>query len=393
MAKITLGVTGSIAVTKIAHLIKCLQDLNHEIYVIMTKNAMVFDENAAIATLVGSDHFYTYEITMEKNAVITHIALAQEVDLLAIIPATYNSINKFALGIADDLLGSVFAAADVPILIAPAMNTHMYNKPIVRLHLAQLRSAGVHIIEPEYGLLACGVTGIGRLANNDVLIQKILELLPTKKQLLGKKVVISAGPTRVYIDPIRYITNTSTGKMGIALAEAALSAGADVCLVLGPTTQTVSSKIRVIAVETPEQMATALFNEYIACDYLFMAAAVSDYRPLHFSPTKIKKQADIFDLKLTASQDILLELGKRKKGQCLVGFAAEDSDHLKNATRKLISKNLDFILINDLENFKKDTNTLTLLDVNGNSQEFPQLQKMLVAPLILNHIIKKRVGK
>lgn len=390
MAKITLGITGSIAVQKTPILVKKLLDLGHEIFIVMTKSASVFGYDAELEQLVGADHFYTHEITTEVGESINHIYLAQEVDLLAIIPATYNSINKYALGLADDLLSSIVAAKTVPFLLAPAMNTKMYENSIVQKSLEEHRKAQAIIIPPAYGMLACGVEGIGRLAEIDVIVQEIQHVLEKKTPLQGKHVLISAGPTRVYIDPIRYISNTSSGQMGLSLALAAEKMGATVTLVIGPNKLSIPTTITTRPVETPEEMLFEMEREFPTADYVFMSAAVSDYKPKERLAKKLKKGADVFSLELVRSVDILQTLGQSKTHQCLIGFAAEDENHLENAKDKLVRKNLDFILLNDLAHFDKKENQLTLVGKTGVVTTFDKQEKTTVAEEILATIVGVR---
>lgn len=387
MAKITLGVTGSVAVQKIPQLIRLLQERGHELFVVMTKSAGAFGFNEEIEGLVGSDHFYDYHITDEATDAITHIYLAQEVDLLAIIPATFNSINKYALGIADDLLGSIVAARTVKMVIAPAMNTFMYQKPVLQRSMRALYEEEVGFIYPATGMLACGYEGIGKLAPLDELVYGIEMHLQAGERLKGKKVLISSGTTRVYLDPIRYIANTSSGKMGYELARQAKLMGADVTLVNGPNQMPKIYGITYVDVETPEQMHQAMLNAFADSDYVFMSAAVSDYKPKEISDSKIKKADDDLQLELARSIDILKDLGSKKTTQKLIGFAAEDRNHEVNAQNKLVKKNLDYIVLNDLSHFGSDENAVKIIDKANNIVEVKQAAKAAVAQKIIETVI------
>lgn len=394
MAKITLGISGSIAIQKIPQIIQLLQSKGHELFVIMTASAMMFDETEQIVTAVGLDHFWGPQIEREEGASITHIDLAQKSDLFLLVPSTYNSVNKYAHGIADDMLSTVVAASDIPVILCPAMNTVMYENIILQQSLLVLQQKQWLIVPPIVGQLACGVYGIGHLADVSQILDQVTDVINTKNThnlslpLKNKSVVITAGATKVYIDPIRYISNTSTGKMGIALAQVAKLLGANVILITGEVHETIPQGICHIRVDTPEEMLASILEYYSHADYVFMSAAVSDYRPQEQLSHKIKKQGDHLELKLERSVDILHHLGQKKEQQILIGFAAEDRDHLAYGAQKLATKNLDYIIVNDISNFQKATNEVTILDRYNGTKQIAYASKLAISKEIFNYILE-----
>jgi phosphopantothenoylcysteine decarboxylase/phosphopantothenate--cysteine ligase len=389
---IVLGVTGGIACYKAVELTRLLVREGFRVQVVMTRGAMEFVTPLTFQTLSGrpvaSD---TFNLTQESE--IGHINIADAADLFVIAPATANVIGKIAAGIADDLLTTVVMATQAPVLVAPAMNIHMYGNPIVQENLRKLRRVGFSLMEPAEGYLACGYEGKGRLPEPEEILQEVKRLLQ-KQDLTGEKVVITAGPSREPIDPVRYISNRSSGKMGYALARAALNRGAEVALVSGPTALEAPVGARLIAVTTAAEMRAAVLEEFRKCTALIMAAAVADYRPLRVSDNKIKKSQGPLELRLEPTGDILRELGAMKNGKFLVGFAAETEDLTGNARTKLVAKNLDMIVANDVtgegSGFDGDTNVATILDSKGGVCSLPLMSKDELAERILDHMLALR---
>lgn len=390
--KIVFGVTGGIAAYKAADIVSWLTKNNAEVHVVMTENATKIISPLTLQTLskrpVVLDEFAT-----GHGWQVVHITLVENADLFAVIPATANFLAKAAGGIADDALTSSVLAATCPMLIAPAMNVHMFENPATQNNLETLKSRGWQIVEPATGMLACGYEGKGKLPDLEVLQKSLSEALLPKKDFAGKKVIVTAGPTSEPLDPVRYITNKSSGKMGYAIAKAAANRGADVVLVSGKTAlkpPVVANKIRTINVVSAEDMKEAVFAEYDNCDIVIKAAAVADYRAAEVSDTKIKKNDDELILKLVKNPDILKELGKAKKHQILVGFAAETNNLLDYAKRKLKEKNLDFIVANDVSRsdagFDVDTNVITIINAKGEAKEYNKCTKIEAAENILDAV-------
>ncbi|MDD2390989.1 MAG: bifunctional phosphopantothenoylcysteine decarboxylase/phosphopantothenate--cysteine ligase CoaBC [Desulfobacterales bacterium] len=386
--QIVLGVCGGIAVYKGVELLRLLKKHGADVRVIMTQNAQQFvcpmtfevlSEQPVWATLFGS----------RPDPSIRHISWAEEADAVIIAPATANIIGKLAAGIADDALSTFLLAVTAPVIICPAMNTHMYQSRQVQRNLETLRADGYHIIEPASGKLACGTTGPGRLPEPEALLDRARACL-TPKDLAGKRVLVTAGPTREPIDPVRFVSNPSSGKMGFAVARAAEYRGADVTLVTGPVTLTDPENVSVIRISTARQMADAVFEHMDSVDIVIKTAAVSDYRPVDPAAHKIKKQQSEMVLNLTQNPDILKELGRRKTHQILVGFAAETQDLSENAGKKLAAKNLDIIVGNLIgqpaSGFETDTNKVTLFFKDGTVLPLPAMEKDEVANVLLDHV-------
>lgn len=347
--KVMLGVTGSIAAYKSAEIAGGLVRTGYNVHVVMTSNAARFITPLTLETLT-KNRVYVDMFKDEDHSEVTHIALATECDLILIAPATYNIIGKAASGIADDLLSSVLAASRPDkVIFAPAMNINMYNNPALIENIRKLSDRGAGFIEPEEGMLACGVKAKGRLRKVDSIIEAV-EAYFCEKSLKGMKVLITAGATREYIDPIRFISNSSSGLMGVSLARACRNMGADVTLVLANSHLDVDG-VKIIRVDTVAQMYDAVMEEYEDSHLVFCAAAVSDFKPRSFSSSKIKKDIGRLSIDFEHNTDILLKLGSIKKNQFLVGFAAESDNMLANAMGKLQRKNLDAIIANDLSNF------------------------------------------
>jgi phosphopantothenoylcysteine decarboxylase/phosphopantothenate--cysteine ligase len=334
----------------------------------------------------------TFNLTQESE--IGHINVADSADLFVIAPATANIIGKLAGGIADDLLTTVLMATRAPVLVAPAMNVHMYANPILQENLRKLRRVGYHLIEPADGYLACGYEGKGRLPEPEKILEEVRALL-RRKDLIGEKILITAGPSREPLDPVRYISNRSSGKMGYALTRAALRRGAEVTLVSGPTGIEPPAGARLIPVITAAEMRAAVLREFTTCTTVIMAAAVADYHPVGAADKKVKREAGPIELRLEPNPDILKELGAMKDGKFLVGFAAETEDLTANARKKLSAKNLDMIVANDVtregSGLDSDTNIAIILDRSGASHSLPLMTKDELADQILDHMLALRV--
>jgi phosphopantothenoylcysteine decarboxylase/phosphopantothenate--cysteine ligase len=384
---ILLGVTGGIAAFKAASLTSRLVKMGASIRVVMTENATKFVAPLTFQTLSRNPVYV--DMFSPGHWQPGHISLAESADLLVIVPATANVIGKLAHGIADDLLTTVALAVKCPIVLAPAMNSNMFDNSIVQDNLGYLKDKGFFIVAPEYGPLACGYEGKGRLADLDVIVEAIrMELTP--KDLEGVRVLVTAGPTREWIDPIRFISNRSSGKMGYALARAARDRGARVALISGPTHLKPPPYLEFISIETAAQMRDAVVSRFEWADVLVMSAAVADYRPKERMDHKLKKSKSELTLALTPTTDILAELGKRKEDKILVGFAAETDHLVSNALEKLQAKNLDLIVANNVlergAGFESDTNIVTLIDKSGKAEKLPILPKDDVAHKVLDKI-------
>lgn len=388
---VLLGVTGSIAAYKIANLASMLVKLNADVHVIMTKNAEQFISPITFETLTGNK---VIDDTFERNSGyhVAHIAMAAEADVVMIAPASANVIAKLAHGIADDMLTSTMLAVTAPILLSPAMNTHMYENPITQENIEKIKNLGYKIIEPADGYLACGDTGKGKMPEPEVLCECILQEIACKKDMVGKKVLITAGPTRESIDPVRYITNHSTGKMGYALAENAARRGAEVTLVSGPTQLKKPRFVKVADVITAEEMYRSVEKEFDRQDIVVMSAAVADYRPEVVAENKIKKSDGEMKIPLERTTDILGTLTPRKKQQFICGFSMETENMLENSRAKLKKKNLDMIVANNLKvagaGFGTDTNVVTII-TEDSCEELPIMKKEEVAGAIFDRILDR----
>jgi phosphopantothenoylcysteine decarboxylase / phosphopantothenate---cysteine ligase len=386
---IVLGVTGGIACYKAVELVRLLVKADYRVQVIMTRGAVEFVTPLTFQTLSGNPvATETFNLTQESE--IGHINLADSADIFVVAPATANVIGKVANGIADDLLTTVLMATQAPVLIAPAMNIHMYENPILQENLRKLRRVGYHLMEPADGFLACGYEGKGRLPDPEKIVEAIESLLK-KKDLIGEKLLITAGPNREPLDPVRYLSNRSSGKMGYALARAAMRRGAEVTLVSGPTALEPPAGARVIAVTTAAEMRDAVLREFAHCTGIVMAAAVADYRPVTVAERKIKRGKAPVELRLEPNPDILNELGRQKDGKFLIGFAAETEELTINAEKKLREKNLDMIVANNVaeagSGFDGDTNIATILDRTGAKRSLPLMSKDELADCIYDHFL------
>jgi phosphopantothenoylcysteine decarboxylase/phosphopantothenate--cysteine ligase len=385
---ILLGVTGGIAAYKSAELIRLLVKAGSHVKVIMTKHAMEFITPMTLQTLSGNPVYHDM-FSLIRDHDIAHISLAQEADALIIAPATANVIGKMAGGLADDLLTTVALATKAPVLICPAMNTNMYEHPIVMENIRKLAERGCHMMVADAGELACKSEGSGRLPDVADIIDELQSVL-TPKDLAGERILVTAGPTREPFDPVRFITNYSSGKMGYALAVAARRRGASVTLVSGPSTLPVPRGVEFIAVSSAVEMREAVMGHFKAATVIIKSAAVADFRPAIRADEKIKKKTGPLVLTLERNPDILAEIGKNKGSRILIGFAMESEDLEANAAAKLKKKNLDLIIANDVKQsgagFQTDTNIVKILDRKGGIEALPLMDKMQVAERILERV-------
>lgn len=388
---VVLGVTGSIAAYKIASLASKLAKLHADVHVLMTQNATNFITPITFETLTGNKCLIdTFDRNFQFD--VAHVSLAKKADVMLIAPASANVIGKIANGIADDMLTTTVMASTAPVLISPAMNTHMYENPIVQDNLQKLERFGYKIIAPAVGMLACHDVGAGKMPEPEVLLDWILREIACKKDLQGKKILVTAGPTQEAVDPVRYLTNHSTGKMGYALARCAMLRGADVTLVTGPTVIKPPPFVQTVAVTSAEEMYQEVTKRAAEQNAIIMAAAVADYRPATVSAEKQKKQAGDAVLPLSRTKDILAYLGEHKPtGQFLCGFSMETQHMLENSRAKLKRKHLDMICANNLKvtgaGFGTDTNVVTLIQAQK-EQELPLQSKEAVGHAILDVIAK-----
>ncbi len=394
---ILLCVTGGIAVYKAAALTSKLTQNGASVKVIMSEAAAEFVTPLTFQALSRNEVYIdTFD---EKNPKkIAHIDLADWADLIIVAPATANTIGKLANGIADNMVTSTLLAATSPVWIAPAMNVHMYEHPAVQKNIRTLTEYGYRFIEPGEGYLACGYTGKGRMEEPDNIVSFIQQFFSAKSDLLtGKKVIVTAGPTREKIDPVRFITNYSTGKMGYAIAEAASALGAEVILVSGPVALEPPKGVRLISVESAQEMYEAVMEEFSGSDLVVKTAAVADYRPKQPKEHKVKKGSGEHILELERTKDILYELGKRKSHQILIGFAAETQNVEEYARKKLVEKNADMIVANNVKvegaGFGGDTNIVTIYKKDGTAIELPLLTKRETAEKILEEAVKLLKGE
>ena len=386
---VVLAVTGSIAAYKIAYLASMLKKLNADVTVLMTRNAVNFIHPITFETLTGNKCLIdTFDRNFEYN--VEHVSLAKRTGVVLVAPATANVIGKLANGIADDMLTTTVMACECKKIIAPAMNTHMYHNPVVQDNIKKLRHYGMEVIVPDTGYLACGDVGEGKMPSEQVLLEYILREIRFEKDLEGKKVMVTAGPTREKIDPVRFISNHSTGKMGYALAKHCAQRGAEVTLITGKTQLEPPLFVRVIEVESAGEMFEAVKERYEEQDIIIKAAAVADYRPLSVSEEKVKKTEGEMSIALERTEDILKFLGEnRRKGQFLCGFSMETENMLENSRAKLEKKHVDMIVANNLKQegagFGTDTNIVTLITRDG-CRELPVMSKEDVAKHIIDTI-------
>jgi len=391
--KVALGVSGGIACYKSAEIVRRLQDRGVDVTVLMTKGATQFVTPLTFRALSGNkvyvDIFEGQRSGSDFEGAFDHILVAQSTDLFLVAPATADCIAKLANGVADDFLTTFHLAVTAPIVIAPAMNTRMWQHPSVQANLKTLAGRGVHIIDPEVGQMACKTYGPGRLAPVEQIVDGVMTILNRAHDLEGRKVLVTAGPTVEDIDPVRFITNRSSGKMGYAIAHAARNRGAEVVLVSGPADLEFPNTIRV---RTTEEMRRAVLDNSSDADVVIKAAAPLDYKPKSVASQKIKKKSADLVLDLEPTADILKELGSRKNGTVLVGFAAETEDHVKHGLEKLKSKNLDLIVVNPVSGpdsaFDSDMNHATIIDKSGKTEEIPLVSKSVMADKILDRVVQ-----
>jgi phosphopantothenoylcysteine decarboxylase/phosphopantothenate--cysteine ligase len=394
--KVALGVSGGIAAYKAAEIVRLLQDRGIRVQVIMTRAAQEFIRPLTFAALTGekviTDLFSEGSEAPNVDSAVEHIAVAQSIDALLVAPATANTIASFAHGSATDFLTTLYVATSAPVVIAPAMNVNMWNHPATQENIEILRRRGVRIVDPGSGYLACGMTGSGRLAENETIVAAAMEALGASQELAGETVLITAGPTREKIDPVRYLTNRSSGKMGYALAEGALRRGARVLLVSGPTAITPPGAAELTRVESAEEMRSAVLRLLPDATIVIKTAAVSDYRPRVTAEQKIKRSGEV-SLELEPTEDILTEVSRAKTSQLIVGFAAETENVLENARKKLATKSLDAIVVNDVSHegvgFDSDRNAVTII-THGEVIEVPETTKWEVGQRVLDEIGRLR---
>jgi phosphopantothenoylcysteine decarboxylase/phosphopantothenate--cysteine ligase len=397
--KIALGVTGGVAAYKAAELVRRLQQEKLDVQVVMTRAAQEFITPLTFAALTGQK--VITEIFGAENAApanvesaIEHIAVAQRIDLLLVAPATADSLAKFAQGLAGDFLSTLYLATKAPVIVAPAMNVNMWEHAATQENLATLRARGVQVVAPDEGYLACGMVGAGRLASTDAIVLKVRDVLGLRHDLEGQTVLITAGPTCEDIDPVRFLTNRSSGKMGYALAEAAQRRGARVILVSGPTDLKVPEGVDWVPVRTTEQMHRAVRERAAEANIVVMAAAVSDYRPAATHEQKMKRSDGGLTLTLEPTPDILAELGREKGNRVIIGFAAETNNVAENARGKLARKSADLIVANDVTQkgagFDTDTNIVTMYRPDAPEISLPKMNKFDVANRIFDQALSIR---
>ena len=389
---VVLGVSGGVAAYKALEIVSLLVKQGINVDVIMTKSAAEFVTPLSFQSL--SQNMVICDMFAEPRAwEIQHISLAQKADVILIAPATANIIGKVANGIADDMLSTTIMATKAKVIFAPAMNTNMYENPIVQDNIKKLKSFGYEFINPIEGRMACGTTGAGKFENPSVIVDRVLMELNEKKDLLNKNVIVTAGPTIAPIDPVRFITNRSTGKMGYAIAKEARNRGANVTLITGPTSLEVPKNINVVKVSTNEEMKSEVIKRFDNADIVIKSAAVADYKPKNYSAQKIKKGEGDLSIEFVRDNDILMELGKRKEKQILVGFAAESQNLIENAKLKLARKNLDYIVANDITaadtGFASEDNKVIVLS-KDNEIHLDKMSKEKIAGNLFDIILEKR---
>ena len=397
--RITLGVTGGVAAYKSAELVRRLQTEGHTVQVVMTRAAREFITPLTFAALSGQKvitDLFTGGDSGDANleSAIEHIAVAQRTDLLLVAPATADTLAKFARGLADDFLSTLYLASTAPVVLAPAMNVNMWQHPATQENLAALRKRGVRIVEPGEGYLACGMTGPGRLAAQDEILKAVREIVEAQQDLAGETVLVTAGPTYEDLDPVRFISNRSSGKMGYSVAEAAARRGAKVVLISGPTALETPEGVERIDVRTAEEMLRAVQSRFSPATIAVFAAAVADYRPAEPAAAKIKRKNEALTVRLEPNPDILATMAKDKGDRLVVGFAAETDHVSENARRKLTQKNADLIVANDVTadgaGFDVDTNIVTIFSRDARDLPLPRMTKAEVAQRILDEVLRLR---
>lgn len=399
--RIALGVSGGVAAYKAAELVRRLQQEKLDVQVVMTRGAQEFVTPLTFAALTGNkvitELFGEKESSANVESAIEHIAVAQRIDLLVVAPATADVLAKLANGIADDFLTTLYLATKAPVIVAPAMNVNMWEHPATQKNIEILRARGVRVVQPDEGYLACGMVGPGRLAGIEAIASAVCETLGLRHDLQGLTVLVTAGPTVEDVDPVRVLTNRSSGKMGYALADAAARRGAHVILISGPTELHAPAEIDWLPVRSTEEMHRTVRERASAADVVIMAAAVADYRPASPEPKKIKRGAGKMMLELEPTADILAELGRNKGSKILVGFAAETEHLAENARHKLTAKGADIIVANDVTQegagFDTDTNIVTLVSRDGREIALPKMSKFDVANRILDRVAELRLAQ
>jgi phosphopantothenoylcysteine decarboxylase / phosphopantothenate---cysteine ligase len=392
---ILLGITGGIAAYKAAELVRLLVKAGAEVHVIMTEAAQKFVTPLTFQTLsMNPVHTDLFNLIGERE--IGHISLADRADVVLIAPATANIVGKLASGIADDFLSTTVLATKAPVLIAPAMNSNMYENPLYQENQEKLRKLGFHFVDPVTGGLACGWEGQGKLPDPVEICEAVSAVL-SRKDLLGERLLVTAGPTREELDPVRYISNYSSGKMGYAIARAAMLRGAEVTLVSGPVALKAPSAVNLVHVSSAEEMRTAAMQAFAAAGIVIMSAAVADYRPEFRSAEKMKKNGEQAAISLVRNPDILAEMGRSKGERLLIGFAAETEQLLAHASKKLDAKNLDMIVANDVSRegagFCVDTNIVKLVYRDGRVEDLPLMTKDLLADELLDRVLALKTQK
>ena len=387
--KIVVGVTGGIAAYKACDLVSRLKKQGAEVRVVLTGHACQFVPPLTFETLSGNQ---AYSDTFDRKYEIGHVSLAKWADLMVVAPATANCMGKLASGIADDLLSTTMIAMRNPILMAPAMNTGMWKNPALQENLATLKRRGVMFVGPESGFLACGDEDIGRMSEPQAIVEAVLDYFRAANDLAGKTVVVTAGPTVERIDPVRFITNRSTGKMGYAIAEAAKQRGAEVVLISGPVHLDAPAGVNRISIESSAQLCEKVLEYGVKADIVIQAAAPADFRPKYVADQKIKKTGEGMAIELESTTDIAGELGKKKhEGQVLVAFAAETNDHVENARKKLVKKNADLVVLNDVSRsdagFGVDTNIITLITADD-IRSLDKMSKKDAANAIIDRVLE-----
>jgi len=397
--RITLGVTGGVAAYKSAELVRRLQTEGHTVQVVMTRAAREFITPLTFAALSGQKvitDLFTGGESGDANleSAIEHIAVAQRTDLLLVAPATADTLAKFARGLADDFLSTLYLASTAPVVLAPAMNVNMWQHPATQENVAMLRKRGVRIVEPGEGYLACGMTGPGRLAAQEEILKAVREIVEAQQDLAGETVVVTAGPTCEDLDPVRFISNRSSGKMGYAVAEAAARRGAKVILITGPTALATPEGVERIDVRTAEEMLRAVQTRFAPASIAIFSAAVADYRPAEPAEAKIKRKNEPLNIRLEPNPDIMATMAKEKGDRLVVGFAAETDHVAENARKKLTQKNADLIVANDLTaegaGFDVETNIVTIFSRDSRDLPLPRMTKAEVAQRILDEVLRLR---
>ncbi len=394
---ILLGISGGIAAFKAASLVSQLSKKGANVQVIMTESATKFITPLTLQIL-SRNHVYLDTFAEMNPKVVSHIDVADQADLVVIAPATANSIAKLAYGIADDMLSTTLLAVTSPIIIAPAMNVHMYDHPSVKENMDILKKRGIEFIEPNEGLLACGYEGKGRLAEPEEIVQYIEQFFNRSMDFLGKKFLITAGATREAVDPVRFFTNRSTGKMGYALAEAAMARGGEVTLISGKSKLTPPTGVHFIPVESAEEMYNKVMENLEKADIIIKAAAVADYRPKEVYQQKFKKKEGTWLIEMERTKDIAMVVGEKKnEKQYFIGTAAETEDLITKAKNKLLKKKMDMIIANNVlvegAGFEHDTNVVTILTKSGKQIDLPKMSKKMLGKYIIEEIKKEMVGR